>query len=53
MNLDCITDVGPVEAGVADVTLIAKTRLEVSRRRLRELLERLHGVSRNTRLSQP
>ncbi len=46
VNLDCIVEVGPVEAGVADVTLTTNARLEVSRRRLRELLERLDGVSR-------
>jgi two-component system LytT family response regulator len=47
VNLDCIAEVGQSCAGVADVVLHTGTRLEVSRRRLKELLERLAlGASR-------
>lgn len=41
VNLDCVCEVRPLEAGIADVTLNTGKSLEVSRRRLRELLERL------------
>lgn len=41
VNLDFVTEVRPLEAGVADLTLSTGTRLEVSRRRLRELLQQL------------
>lgn len=43
VNLDFVTEVRPLEAGVADLTLSTGTRLDVSRRRLRELLQRLGG----------
>jgi two-component system LytT family response regulator len=43
VNLDCVTEVGPPSAGAADVTLHGGARLEVSRRRLKDLLGRIAG----------
>jgi two-component system LytT family response regulator len=43
VNLDCVTEVLPLAGGVAEVVLNTGLRLEVSRRRLKELLERLAG----------
>ncbi len=41
VNLDYVAEIGPSCAGAADVVLHDGTRLEVSRRRLKELLERV------------
>jgi two-component system LytT family response regulator len=43
VNLDCVSEVLPQAGGMADVILHTGLRLEVSRRRLKELLERLSG----------
>ncbi len=43
VNLDCVTEVQPLPGGTADVVLNTGLRLEVSRRRLKDLLERLGG----------
>jgi two-component system LytT family response regulator len=43
VNLDSVTEVLPQAGGIADVVLNTGVRLEVSRRRLKELLERLGG----------
>ncbi len=43
VNLDCVTEVRPMVGGIADVVLDTGTVLEVSRRRVRDLLERLEG----------
>jgi two-component system LytT family response regulator len=51
VNLDCVAEVGPPCAGVADVVLHGGTRLEVSRRRLKELLEHIDGCRRQSHLS--
>jgi two-component system LytT family response regulator len=48
VNLDCVVEVGPSSAGVADVVLVGGTRLEVSRRRLKELLARISAPFRET-----
>ncbi len=45
VNLDAVTEVRPLVGGTADAALNNGTTLEVSRRRVRELLERL-GASR-------
>jgi two-component system LytT family response regulator len=45
VNLDCVREVRPLAGGIADLTLSTGELLEVSRRRLRELLDRLAGVS--------
>ena len=41
INLDAVTELKPLDGGQAEVTMRDGTRLEVSRRRLRELSERL------------
>lgn len=46
VNLDSIIEVRPLIGGTADVALNTGAVLEVSRRRLRDLLERMGGVSR-------
>jgi two-component system LytT family response regulator len=46
VNLDCVAEVGSSCANVADVVLHNGTRLEVSRRRLKELLERIASGTR-------
>jgi two-component system LytT family response regulator len=43
VNLDAVLEVLPMAGGLADVVLNTGARLEVSRRRLKELLERLSG----------
>jgi two-component system LytT family response regulator len=43
VNLDCVTEVLPLAGGLAEVVLNTGLRLEVSRRRLKDLLERLAG----------
>jgi two-component system, LytTR family, response regulator len=43
VNLDCVSEVLPLAGGLADVVLTTGVRLEVSRRRLKELLDRLAG----------
>jgi two-component system, LytTR family, response regulator len=43
VNLDSVTEVRPLVGGTADVVLNNGATLEVSRRRVRELLERLGG----------
>jgi DNA-binding LytR/AlgR family response regulator len=48
VNLDCVMEVGPSSAGLADLVLRGGIRLEVSRRRLKELLERIGGARRRT-----
>jgi two-component system LytT family response regulator len=44
VNLDYVTEVRPMPGGMADVVLKTGTTLEVSRRRLKDLLDRLTGV---------
>ena len=44
VNLDAVRDVVPAAGGNGDVTLRDGTRLEVSRRRFKELTERLGGT---------
>jgi len=46
VNLNSIIEVRPLIGGTADVALNTGVILEVSRRRVRELLERLGGASR-------
>jgi two-component system LytT family response regulator len=43
VNLNCITEVVPLIGGVAEVVLNTGVRLEVSRRRVKDLLQRLGG----------
>jgi len=43
VNLDCVTQVLPQAGGIADVVLNTGVRLEVSRRRVKDLLDRLGG----------
>jgi DNA-binding LytR/AlgR family response regulator len=43
VNLDCVVEVLPLAGGVAEVVLNTGVRLEVSRRRVKELLQRLGG----------
>ena len=43
VNLDCVTEVLPLTGGVAEVVLRTGVRLEVSRRRVKDLLQRLGG----------
>jgi two-component system LytT family response regulator len=43
VNLDCVTEVLPLIGGVAEVVLNTGVRLEVSRRRVKDLLQRLGG----------
>jgi DNA-binding LytR/AlgR family response regulator len=43
VNLESVTEVRPLIGGTADVVLTNGATLEVSRRRVRELLERLGG----------
>lgn len=43
VNLNCVTEVQPLPGGTADVVLNTGVRLEVSRRRLKDLLDRLGG----------
>jgi two-component system LytT family response regulator len=43
VNLNCVTEVQPLAGGTADVVLNTGVRLEVSRRRLKDLLDRLGG----------
>ena len=43
VNLDCVTEVLPLVGGVAEVVLHTGVRLEVSRRRVKDLLQRLGG----------
>jgi LytTr DNA-binding domain len=43
VNLDCVTDVKPLIGGMAEVVLNTGVRLEVSRRRVKDLLQRLGG----------
>jgi len=43
VNLDCVTEVRPLVGGVAEVVLNTGVRLEVSRRRVKELMQRLGG----------
>jgi two-component system LytT family response regulator len=43
VNLDCVTEVMPLAGGVAEVVLHTGVRLEVSRRRVKDLLQRLGG----------
>ncbi len=43
VNLDCVVEVRPIIGGIADVVLNTGTVLEVSRRRVRDLLEYLEG----------
>lgn len=43
VNLDCVTEVLPLIGGVAEVVLNTGVRLEVSRRRVKDLLHRLGG----------
>ncbi len=47
VNLDYVTEVRPMPGGMADVVLKTGTTLEVSRRRLKDLLDRLTGVAPN------
>ena len=44
VHLDAVTEVAPLTGGHGEVTLRNGTRLEVSRRRFRELTERLGGA---------
>jgi DNA-binding LytR/AlgR family response regulator len=46
VNLDSVVEVRPLIGGTADVALNTGAILEVSRRRVRDLLERLGGASR-------
>ena len=50
VNLDSIIELRPLIGGTADVALNTGVVLEVSRRRVRELLERLGGASRVVQL---
>jgi two-component system LytT family response regulator len=43
VNLNCVTEVVPLIGGVAEVVLNSGVRLEVSRRRVKDLLQRLGG----------
>jgi DNA-binding LytR/AlgR family response regulator len=43
VNLDSVAEVRPLVGGTADVVLNNGATLEVSRRRVRDLLERLGG----------
>jgi len=43
VNLNCVTEVLPLIGGVAEVVLNTGVRLEVSRRRVKDLLQRLGG----------
>ncbi len=43
VNLDCVTEVVPLTGGVAEVVLNTGVRFEVSRRRVKDLLQRLGG----------
>ncbi|MGC4049214.1 MAG: LytTR family DNA-binding domain-containing protein [Paludibaculum sp.] len=52
VNLDYVAEVGPLCAGSADVMLRGGTRLEVSRRRLKELMERIAGSAGGVRPSK-
>ncbi len=45
VNLDAVTEVRPMIGGSADVALNTGVVLEVSRRRVRELLDRLQGAA--------
>ena len=45
VSLNAVTEVLPLTGGVADVVLAGGARLEVSRRRLKDLLRALGGVS--------
>ncbi len=45
VNLDFVTEVRPMPGGMADVVLKTGAVLEVSRRRLKDLLNRLTGVA--------
>ena len=47
VNLDCVTEVLPLIGGVAEVVLNTGVRLEVSRRRVKDLLQRLGGEDPN------
>lgn len=44
VSLNAVTEVLPLTGGVADVVLANGARLEVSRRRLKDLLRVLSGV---------
>jgi two-component system LytT family response regulator len=46
VNLDSVAEVLPLTGGIAEVVLKGGVRLEVSRRRVRELLHRLEGGDR-------
>ena len=47
VNLDSVSEVLPLTGGTADVMLKDGVRLEVSRRRVRDLLQRLDGATPN------
>ncbi len=49
VNLDAVTEVRPLVGGTADVVLNNGATLEVSRRRVRDLLERLGGPLASSR----
>jgi len=44
VNLDAVTEVRPMIGGIANVVLNTRVVLEVSRRRVKELLDRLQGA---------
>jgi DNA-binding LytR/AlgR family response regulator len=48
VNLDSVAEVLPLTGGIAEVVLKDGVRLEVSRRRVRELLQRLSGGDSST-----
>lgn len=48
VNLNCVAEIRPLIGGVADVALDNGTVLEVSRRRVKELLEKLEGSGPET-----
>jgi DNA-binding LytR/AlgR family response regulator len=53
VNLDCVLEVLPLAGGVAEVVLNTGVRLEVSRRRVKDLLQRLGGSDAGSVASGP
>jgi two-component system, LytTR family, response regulator len=51
VNMDCVIEVLPLIGGVAEVVLNTGVRLEVSRRRVKDLLQRLGGEDLGTEAS--
>ncbi len=51
VNLDAVSEIRPLIRGTADVALNTGVALEVSRRRVRDLLDRLQGIAPNPQVN--